>query len=98
MPYQPDRAWSDLERDIQNQSRQLIDQLKRGKELNEELRVFADGRSAADIAQDLGQGVTVAHIQDANAAIAAMSDLHDAADNALDLSQANYFDLLRKFT
>ena len=101
MPYVGDKTWADIERDIQNHARQIIQAIQAGVELQAEMTVFAAGRNATQIAADLAAAgesqVTVTYIQDANSALQAMAALRDLGENVA-VAQGDYFDDLRKFT
>lgn len=94
--YDGTKTWQDYERETQNHSRSIVEQLTRGEEFYKDLIVFKAGRTNAQIATALG--VTEAYVIDLEAAVIAMHRLFQVLENSATITQIDFGDNLRKFT
>ena len=95
MTYNADQTWTDLSRDTQNASRNLINVLTQGLTAYDEWQSFRASRTNAAIATALSR--TEAEVADMDSAYAAMKAAYDYMNNQTP-SQSDYFFSLRKFS
>jgi protein involved in sex pheromone biosynthesis len=96
LAYDATKTWENYDKEVQNHSRAIIEQLTRGEEFYKDLLIFKDGRSNAVIATALG--VDVSFIDDLSAAVTAMHKMFQVLENSATVAQQDFGNNMRKFT
>lgn len=96
MAYDGNRTWDQFERQINNVGSSLINNVKKGEELYRDLIVYADGRTNAQIAQDLA--VAESWVDDLQTALVALHRIHEICEGSTTTPLGEYFNDIRMFT